>query len=43
MVITKSVSRFARNTITVLEIVRELRTLEVDVFFEKENIYTFDC
>ena len=38
MVITKSVSRFARNTITVLEIVRELRTLVVDVFFEKDYI-----
>jgi len=43
MVITKSVSRFARNTITVLEIVRELRTLVVDVFFEKENIHTMSA
>lgn len=40
MIITKSVSRFARNTVTMLEIVRELKTIGVDVFFEKENIHS---
>lgn len=40
MVITKSVSRFARNTITLLETVRELKTLGVDIFFEEQNIHT---
>lgn len=38
MIITKSISRFARNTVTMLEIVRELKAIGVDVFFEKENI-----
>ena len=42
MVITKSVSRFARNTVTSLETVRELKLLGVDVYFEKENIFTLD-
>lgn len=40
MVITKSLTRFARNTVTLLATVRELKMLEVDVFFEKENIHT---
>jgi DNA invertase Pin-like site-specific DNA recombinase len=40
MVITKSVTRFARNTLTTLEAVRELKSLGVDVFFEKENIHS---
>lgn len=40
MVITKSISRFARNTLTVLETVRELKSLNVDVHFEKENIHS---
>ncbi len=40
MVITKSVSRFARNTVTLLETVRELKSLGVDVFFEDQNIHT---
>jgi DNA invertase Pin-like site-specific DNA recombinase len=40
MVITKSISRFARNTVTMLETLRELRQLEVDVYFEKENIHS---
>lgn len=42
VVITKSISRFARNTVTMLETLRELRQLDVDVYFEKENIYTLD-
>lgn len=40
MVITKSVTRLARNTLTLLETVRELKSLEIDVYFEKENIHT---
>ena len=40
LVITKSISRFARNTVTLLETVRELRELGVDVFFEEQNIHT---
>lgn len=40
MVITKSISRFARNTVTLLETVRELKSLGVDVFFEEQNIHT---
>lgn len=40
MVITKSISRFARNTVTLLETVRELRALGVSVIFEEQNIDT---
>ena len=40
IVITKSISRFARNTVTLLETVRELRDLGVDVYFEEQRIHT---
>lgn len=40
MVITKSISRFARNTVTLLQTVRELKELGVDVFFEEQNIHS---
>ena len=40
LIITKSISRFARNTVTLLETVRELKSLGVDVFFEEQNIHT---
>lgn len=40
MVITKSLTRFARNTLTLLSSVRELKSLNIDVYFEKENIHT---
>lgn len=40
MIITKSVSRFARNTVTTLRTIRELRLMGVDVFFEEQNIHT---
>jgi len=43
LVITKSVSRFARNTVTTLEAVRELRALGVDVFFEEQRIHTLSA
>jgi DNA invertase Pin-like site-specific DNA recombinase len=39
-VITKSISRFARNTVTLLEEVRELKSIGVDVYFERENIHS---
>nr|DAZ85042.1 MAG TPA: integrase [Caudoviricetes sp.] len=38
VVITKSISRFARNTVTLLSTVRELKSLGIDVFFEEQNI-----
>jgi len=40
IVITKSVSRFARNTVALLETVRELNDLCIDVFFEEQAIHT---
>lgn len=42
MVITKSISRFARNTVTLLQTVRELKALGVDVYFEEQNIHSAD-
>jgi len=43
MVITKSVSRFARNTVIMLSTVRELKAIGVDVYFEKENIHSISA
>jgi len=40
MVITKSLSRFSRNTLDTLNILRELKQRGVDVFFERENIHS---
>ncbi|WP_242655922.1 recombinase family protein [Paramaledivibacter caminithermalis] len=42
MIITKSISRFARNTLDTLNYVRQLKELGVGVIFEKENINTLD-
>lgn len=42
LVITKSVSRFARNTVDTLSAVRKLKNAGVEVFFEKEQIFSFD-
>ena len=42
LIVTKSVSRFARNTVDSLTAVRKLKDHGIEVFFEKENIYTFD-
>ena len=39
-IITKSVTRFARNTITILQITRELAELGIDVYFELQEIHT---
>ena len=42
-VITKSISRFARNTVDCLEMVRKLTELGVAIYFEKENINTMEA
>ena len=42
LIITKSVSRFARNTVDSLTAIRQLKEKGVECFFEKENIWTFD-
>ena len=42
LIITKSVSRFARNTVDSLQNVRKLKEKGVEVYFEKENIWTLD-
>lgn len=42
MIITKSISRFARNTLDCLKYIRELKDLNIPVFFEKEAINTMD-
>ena len=43
LIITKSVSRFARNTVDCLKYIRLLKGKNVPVFFEKENINTMDA
>jgi len=40
MILTKSISRFARNTVALLQIVRECKALGVDIYFEEQNIHT---
>lgn len=42
MIITKSISRFARNTLDCLKFIRQLKDKNIPVFFEKENINTMD-
>lgn len=42
LIVTKSVSRFARNTVDSLTTVRKLKEKGIEVYFEKENIYTLD-
>ena len=42
LIVTKSVSRFARNTVDSLNTIRELKEHGVEVFFEEQGIYTFD-
>lgn len=41
LILTKSVSRFARNTVDLLKYCRELKALNVEVIFEKDHISTF--
>lgn len=42
LIITKSLSRFARNTVDTLNTIRQLKEHGVEVFFERENIFTLD-
>ncbi len=42
LILTKSLSRFARNTVDSLNYIRELKALGIAVFFEKENINTLE-
>ena len=42
LIVTKSVSRFARNTVDSLTTIRKLKDKGVECYFEKENISTFD-
>lgn len=42
LILTKSISRFARNTVDTLQTVRKLKEKGVEVRFEKENLHTFD-
>lgn len=42
LILTKSISRFARNTVDTLQTVRRLKAAGVEVIFEKENLHTFD-
>ncbi len=42
LILVKSISRFARNTVDVLSLVRELRYIGCIIYFEKENLYSDD-
>ncbi|WP_018659241.1 recombinase family protein [Allofustis seminis] len=42
-IITKSISRFARNTLDCLKYIRKLKEHNIPVYFEKENINTMDA
>ena len=43
IVLVKSISRFARNTVDLLETVRHLKDIGVDVWFEEEGIHSLDA
>ena len=40
IICTKSISRFARNTVECIQVVRKLKEMHIDVYFEKERIHT---
>lgn len=40
IIITKSLSRFARNTVDCLKTIREMKAINVDIYFEEQNIHT---
>jgi DNA invertase Pin-like site-specific DNA recombinase len=42
LIITKSISRFARNTLDTISYVRKLKAKGIEVYFEKENLWTLD-
>ena len=41
MIITREVSRFARNTVDTLQVTRDLKRIGVEVYFTEDNIWTF--
>ena len=43
LIVTKLVSRFARNTVDSLTTVRKLKDRGIEIYFEKENIWTLDA
>lgn len=43
LIVTKSVSRFARNTVDSVQTVRKLKEKGIEIYFEKENIWTLDA
>lgn len=42
IILVKSISRFARNLLDLLEVVRELRLLGIEIYFEQQNISSLD-
>ena len=42
LILTKSISRFGRNTINVIEAIQELRKIGIEIYFEKENMSTLN-
>lgn len=43
LILTKSISRFARNTVDALTVTRQLKAANIEVYFEKENISSMDA
>lgn len=43
LIITKSISRFARNIVTTLETTRELKRLGIDIYFEEQNLHSLSA
>ena len=43
LIVTKSITRFARNTVVLLEAIRELKKLDIDVYFEKEHMHSISA
>ena len=42
LILTKSISRFARNTVDMLTVIKEMRSINVEIYFEKENMSSAD-
>ena len=42
LIVTKSISRFARNTLDTISYIRKLKSAGVEVYFEKENLWSLD-
>ncbi|MDR4968733.1 MAG: recombinase family protein [Acholeplasmataceae bacterium] len=42
LILTKSISRFSRNTIDILTVIQTLRNIDVEIYFEKENLSSLD-